>query len=92
MIVKHNLLESAKMIVYFDCWKVHLSSAMLEWSAENFMWLIVIFVPARCTGILQPCDIGLQHVYKHHIKLAAAKYFQAVVQNQLAEGILPTEI
>ncbi|KAG0124721.1 hypothetical protein HOY82DRAFT_456888, partial [Tuber indicum] len=57
----------------FDCRKVYRSSAMLEWLPETYKWLVVIFLPAGCTGILQPCDVGLQRVYKHHIKLAAAK-------------------
>ncbi|PUU72584.1 hypothetical protein B9Z19DRAFT_1009031, partial [Tuber borchii] len=57
-----------------------------------YQWLILVFVPAGCTGIFQPCDVGLQRFYKHHIKLEAAESFQKVVWNQLRDEILPRDI
>ena len=39
-----------------DCWSVHRLEEFLSW-----MWttptIIVIFVPAGCTGLFQPCDV-----------------------------------
>lgn len=92
MLAKHELPINAKMVVYFDCWKVHKSRALLEWLKATYPWLIALFVPAGCTGILQPCDVGIQRIYKHHIKLAAAQYFQETVQAQLQSGIRPADI
>ncbi|KAF8538758.1 hypothetical protein BDD12DRAFT_739920, partial [Trichophaea hybrida] len=69
MINKQHLPNSAstKSIIFFDCWQVHRSSDMLDWLKTIYDWLITILVRARCTGVFQPCDVGLQHVYKHII-------------------------
>jgi hypothetical protein len=50
MIKKHGLAETAKVIVYIDCWSVHRSAALGAWlrqPEQNF--IIPIFVPANCT-------------------------------------------
>jgi len=92
MIKQHNLPDSAKSIIYFDCWQVHRSADMLSWLKDTYTWLIVIFVPAGCTGIFQPCDVGLQRVYKQHIRLAASNYFISMVRSQIEEGVCPEEV
>lgn len=30
--------------------------------------IIIHFVPAGCTGIFQPCDMGIQQIMKHSLK------------------------
>jgi len=92
MIKQHNLADSAKCIIYFDSCRVHRSADMLSYLKDTYTWLIVIFVPAGCTGIFQPCDLGLQRVYKHHICLVASNYFISMVRSQIEEGICPEEV
>jgi len=93
MITKYHLSSMAKVILYWDCWKVHWSEAMRNWVKENYSsWLILIFVPAGCTGVFQPCDVGLQRVFKHHIQLAAGEFFVEEVKKQLDRGNTPEEI
>jgi hypothetical protein len=31
----------------------------------NHPSILIDFVPAGCTGVAQPCDIGIQHPFKH---------------------------
>ncbi|KAF8535567.1 hypothetical protein BDD12DRAFT_751668, partial [Trichophaea hybrida] len=52
----------------------------------------VIFVPASCAGVIQPCDVGLQHFYKNHNCLAATKYIIELVQTQINTAIPPNEV
>jgi hypothetical protein len=92
MIKQHNLPESAKCNIYFDCWRVYGSADMLSWLKDTYTWLIVIFVSAGYTGIFQPCDVGLQRVYKHHIWLAANNYFITMVRSKVEEGVCPEEV
>ncbi|RPA71116.1 hypothetical protein BJ508DRAFT_198571, partial [Ascobolus immersus RN42] len=47
-IEKHGLNDDAKCIILLDCWSVHTSEPFLEFT-RTLDWLIVIFVPARCT-------------------------------------------
>lgn len=54
------------------------------WSTHPF--IIVIFVPAGCTGLLQPCDVGIQLPVKHSIKRSAHEDVVNEVLKQLEAG------
>ena len=35
---------------------------------ECYPWIILEFMPGGCTGLWQPCDVGIQHPLKLAIK------------------------
>ena len=35
---------------------------------ENYRWILVRYVSGGCTGIIQPCDVGIQRILKHTMK------------------------
>lgn len=70
-----------------DRWLVHRSNEFLTWMAEFHITIIVIFVPAGLTGLFQPCDVGLQRVFKHSLKLSAHNDTVQEVLTQLKKGI-----
>ncbi|KAG9107343.1 hypothetical protein FRC07_008638, partial [Ceratobasidium sp. 392] len=37
----------------------------------KFPWIICLYIPAGCTGLFQPCDVGLQRVLKVAIRNSA---------------------
>jgi DDE superfamily endonuclease len=45
----------------------------MVWHHPN---IIMHYVPAGCTGVFQPCDVGIQRVFKHSLKRS---YHQDVV-------------
>lgn len=51
-----------------DCWTVHRGREFLDMMWDEWPWLRIRFVPARCTGLAQPCDVGIQRPYKLSIK------------------------
>jgi hypothetical protein len=51
-----------------DCWSVHKSALFLDWLRETYSWIHVLFVPANCTGRMQPCDLSLQLAAKRALK------------------------
>jgi len=60
--------------------------------SNNDEWLIVIFVPAGCTGLFQPCDVSLQRVYRHHTRHSASDFFTAEVHRALEGGTSPVDV
>ncbi|PWW74090.1 hypothetical protein C7212DRAFT_210999 [Tuber magnatum] len=46
MINKSAPPANGKMIAYFNCWKVHKSTTLLDWLKATYEWLIIVFVPA----------------------------------------------
>ena len=55
-------------VAYIDCWKIHKSKAFLDWARAKYPKLLILFVPAGCTGKFQPADLILQRVFKHIIR------------------------
>ncbi|RPA71999.1 hypothetical protein BJ508DRAFT_217471, partial [Ascobolus immersus RN42] len=51
MLAEHGLRDTDdnKMIVIFDCWRIHRSEAFREWLRSTYRWLIYVFIPAGCT-------------------------------------------
>jgi hypothetical protein len=48
-----------------DVWSVHRSKEFRGWMQENHPFILVDFVPGGCTGVAQPCDVGIQRPFKH---------------------------
>ena len=47
-----------------DCWSIHRSEEFCNWMRTNHPWILVHYVPGGCTGIFQPCDVGIQRILK----------------------------
>lgn len=86
MVSKHDLGPAAKIFLYWDIYSVHIGAEMRDWIGKECPWIILLYVPAGCTGVFQPCDVGLQRVYKHHIKQSVNQYFCAKVQRLMKSG------
>ena len=57
-----------------DCWSVHRSQEFRDWMRENYSGILVRYVPGGCTGIFQPCDVGIQRILKHAMKKTALSH------------------
>jgi hypothetical protein len=67
---KLGLPSDQTCIVQLDVWSVHRSAAFLTWVNDNYPWIELHFVPGGCTGLFQPCDVGIQRPFKQAIKRA----------------------
>jgi len=54
-----------------DCWSVHRSAEFRHWMYKTYPWIRIHYVPANCTGLFQPCDVGIQRVLKLAIRRSA---------------------
>jgi len=57
-----------------DCWSVHRSQEFRDWMRDNYPWIFVRYIPGGCTGIFQPCDVGIQRILKHAMRKAALSH------------------
>ena len=78
-----GLPKSQKALWQIDVWAVHRSVEFREWMAKHHSNIIIDFVPGGCTGLHQPCDVGIQRPFKHVIKRS---YHEAVV-NEMVEKL-----
>lgn len=55
-------------LLQLDVWSVHKSIAFWTWLNDTYPWIKYRFVPGNCTGIAQPCDVGVQRPFKLAVK------------------------
>jgi hypothetical protein len=66
-----------------NVWSVHRSKEFREWMRINHPTIILDYVPGGCTGVHQPCDVGIQRPLKLSIKKT---YHEDVVEDLLSEA------
>lgn len=59
---------------------------------ENYPWIIILYVPAACTGLFQPCDVGVQRVFKHAVRRSSHAHIVAETVEQLNNDIMPAKV
>jgi len=81
-----SLPLSQKSLWQIDVWSVHRSKEFRSWMHENHPNIVVDYVPGGCTGVHQPCDVGIQWP----LKLSMRKSYHEDIVNefilQLEEG------
>lgn len=57
-----------------DCWSVHRSQEFRYWMRDNYPWILIRYIPGGCTGVFQPCDVGIQRILKHAMRKTALSH------------------
>jgi hypothetical protein len=60
-------IAQQECILQLDAWKVH-TTVFKEWITSTYPWITLDFVPGGCTGVAQPCDVGIQRPLKLSIR------------------------
>ena len=77
-----NLPPSQKSLWQIDMWSVHRSDEFRGWMRKNHPNIILDFVPGGCTGVHQPCDVGIQRPLKLSMRKS---YHEDIVNEFLSE-------
>lgn len=65
-----------------DCWSVHIKDAFIAWVRQQYPFIRIVFIPANCTGLMQPCDLVGQRDLKCILRAIATLF--AMVQLRVA--------
>jgi hypothetical protein len=87
-----DLDEDQLMIAFIDIYPVHISEEFRTFVFSKFPYIILIFVPGGCTGLLQPADVGLQRVAKHILKQDSLDFLVDVFKTQTSTGVAPRDV
>ncbi|GAW10512.1 DDE superfamily partial [Lentinula edodes] len=87
-----DLNDEQKAALYIDVYPVHTSKPFRTFIYNGFPNLVIVFVPANCTGKYQPADVGIQRPLKHKLKTALFEWMVGVHREQLAAGAKSEEI
>ena len=76
-----------RLILLVDVWYGWLNKDFRDWLNVTYPWILLVFVPARCTHKFQPCDLGVIRACKakilHHYEQWAVK----IVMDALKSGV-----
>jgi DDE superfamily endonuclease len=79
-------------LLQLDAWKVHRSKEFTDWIHTEYPWITLEFVPGGCTGLFQPCDVGIQRPLKLAIKHCQQDDMVKATLAQLQSGVSADEI
>ena len=83
---KLGIAETQKSIWQIDIWSVNRSKEFCEWMKKSHLNIIIHYVPAGCTGVFQPCDVGIQRIMKHSLKQSCLHDIVDKILVQVDEG------
>ena len=89
---KLGLAPDHECILQLDVWSVHRGQEFTTWIKASHPYIIRDYVPGGCTGIFQPCDVGIQRLFKLAIRRAQHEDMVHDTVRQLEAGVLPTHI
>jgi hypothetical protein len=81
-----RLPPSQKTIWQIDVWSVHRSEQFHTWMKEHHTSIILQFMLGGCTAILQPCDVGIQRIFKHSLKRSYHEDVVKIMTAQIESG------
>ena len=89
---KLGLPASQKCLWKIDVWSVHRSKLFRNWLRSNHPTIILSFVPGGCTGVFQPCDVGIQRPFKLSLKRSYHEDIVSEILKQFEKKIEPIQI
>ncbi|KAF8239302.1 hypothetical protein L208DRAFT_1238120, partial [Tricholoma matsutake] len=63
-----GLPETQCALWQINVWSVHQSQEFWDWIRDKHPTILIDFIPGGCTGIHQPCDVGIQCPLKLSLK------------------------
>lgn len=75
-------LNNRKGVWLLDCFAAHRSKEFRDHMAAKHANIIILYIPANCTSVLQPADIFQNRPMKHHIKTS----FQYYLVQEVSHG------
>ena len=78
-----------RCVVLFDVWWGWLDEGFRAWLRRSYPWLSFLYVPAACTPIGQPMDMGIIAKFKAFVRKCYGRWACNLVTSQLfGEGVV----
>jgi hypothetical protein len=86
MIAKHQLSDTAAVILLLDVWAVHISAEFRSFISEKHSYIKLVYIPPNCTSKLQVADVALNYPFKHGFKRRFNEWAAQVIHDQIQQG------
>ena len=75
-----------KWLLLWDVYSSHRSQPLFEYLKAKYPNLIILFVPANCTPVLQPLDVLFNATWKSFISNLCVLWLISKVSSQMKQG------
>jgi hypothetical protein len=89
---KLNLPDDQEELLQLDVWSVHRSAEFSAHVKATWPTIIRDYVPGGCTGIWQPCDVGMQRLMKVVVRRSQQEDIVQETLAMLKKGVPPKDI
>ncbi|KZO96463.1 hypothetical protein CALVIDRAFT_461081, partial [Calocera viscosa TUFC12733] len=89
---KNNCESHAPCLWVIDVYSVHRSEEFRNWMHDSYPWILLHYIPASCTGVWQPADVGLQRRLKTKLRQSALADVADETLEQLQSGCAPSAV
>ena len=82
-----------RCVLLIDVWWGWLHEGFRTWLRRSYPWLLFLYVPASCTPIGQPMDMGIIAKLKAFLRACYGRWACCLVTSQLVrEGVMQPEV
>jgi hypothetical protein len=74
--------ETAHWLFLIDVFWAHRSPEFITWIQQNFKTVILVYVPANCTPVLQPLDVLFNSAWKQFVSSLCATWLMKQVKGK----------
>ncbi|KAK3273418.1 hypothetical protein CYMTET_18339 [Cymbomonas tetramitiformis] len=85
--VRLSLPPDQRAITLLDCWPVQKTASFRSRVKTRYPWLLLRYIPPKCTGKGQKFDVDGGGIVKPKIVARAQKYVESEFTRQMKEGI-----
>lgn len=78
--------------VLLDVYAVHRSAEFTTWVTDTFPWIKIFYIPACCTSVWQPMDVGMNRLAKHSARRSSTADSYKEAMALLDEGLAPRDV
>jgi hypothetical protein len=78
-----NECTDKKAMLLLDSWSVHRSKEFREYMDRYFPWILLVYIPPRCTSKCQPLDVAVNYQFKNIIRQGFERQ-----QHEIADEVL----
>lgn len=79
-------------ILHFDAYPVHIAKGFREWLHDNYPQILLVYVPASCTSVMQFADVVLNRPLKAAFTRKHTDFLIGYYRRQMIDGIMPSDV
>ena len=88
--ITNNIPVLTPALLIMDVFKAQIDKQFIQHCKDN--GILLAYIPSRCTDMLQPMDVSVNKIFKHHYKKEFADWHAGQILQKLSLGTPPENV